>query len=403
VCPVERSISIKEEIMGSASIPRIGVLATLAFLTCPEFPRPVEAQVVNPCEGLAEWALFVDRKPGPDVEMVPADEFVESTREDAGAIQDFIQSEPPNGLGIGPDELGRVLSLSPEGKVSPTLQDDLIERCRTQEPKARAPLPCDEALTKLLQAIDQGRDGQLPRAIDQGRDRRPPLVIGETVPEALQGIGGFSTTLLLKKLLRIADPRSFLDPVVYGKIRDYIFLEKPGEMGSGHMSVDVCIDPREFVPLGEDWREFFHWDIEILPDIFSYMERKPPSDRLDPNTYNDPFPGVSLPREAVDPTNPRSIWRRGLDHKLHAGFPFPEGTSIIVRNVYRRLSNTDLRRLDASDQVYISTKDSCIDLFTAGSPPATFGELVEHAYCLGRCAHPAIFNTGGSGAWERPD
>jgi hypothetical protein len=29
--------------------------------------------------------------------------------------------------------------------------------------------------------------------------------------------------------------------------------------------------------------------------------------------------------------------------------------------------------------------------------------LVEHAYCLGRCAHPAIFNTGGSGAWERPD
>jgi hypothetical protein len=354
--------------------------------------------------------LFVDRKPGPEIEMVPADEFVESLRDHEPAIRDFIQSEPPDGLGIGPDDLGRVLSLTPEGEVRPTLQDDLIERCRAQEPKARAPRPCDEALTELLRAIDQGRDGQLPRAIDQGRDRRPPLVIGETVPEALQGIEGFSTTLLLKKLLRIADPRSFRDPVVYGKIRDYIFLEKPGKVGSGHMSVDVCIDPREFVPLGQDWREFFHWDVEIPPDIFTYVERTRPRDPFDSNTYNNPFPDpasgqprFSLPKEAVDPANPRSIWRRGLDHKLHAGYPLSEGTSIKVLNVYHRLSNTGLIRLDASDQVYISTKKSCIDLFTAGSPPATFGELVEHAYCLGRCAHPAIFNTGGSGAWERPD
>ena len=72
--------------MGGSYISWIAVLATLAFLACPELSRPVEAHVVNPCEGLAEWALFVDRKRGPEIEMVSADEFVESLRDDEPAI-----------------------------------------------------------------------------------------------------------------------------------------------------------------------------------------------------------------------------------------------------------------------------------------------------------------------------
>jgi len=349
--------------VGGPYISCIAVLAAFAFLACPKLSRPVEAHVVNPCEGMAEWALFVDSKRGPEIEMVPADDFVESLRDDE-AIRDFIQSEPPDGLGI---TLGALREVFPP--LPPQDLEDLIP-----------------ALTALLRRIDNQ-----PESLEQN------------LPIALQGIGGLSTTLLLTKLLGIADK------VVYGKIRDYIFLENPGKVGSGHISVDVCIDRREFVPLGQDWRQFFHWDVEIPPDIFKYVERTPPRDPFDPNTYNDPFPGFSLPKEAVDPANPRSTWRRGLDHKLHAENPSPEGPSILVRHIYYRgVGTPDLIRLpdappDKRDSRYNSTKESCIDLFTAGPPPATFGELVENAYCLGRCEQPAIFNTGGSGAWERPD
>jgi hypothetical protein len=337
--------------MEGPSISRIAVLATIAFLACPELSRSAEAQRVNPCEGLPEWSLFVGlpAQEGEPIEVVPADEFVDSIREDRPAIERFIKS-----LGI---DLGI---------------QTLIER---------------------LQEIDDWRERLI--------EGEPPPEAPKEVPSALRGIGGFSTTLLLKKLLGIPHAHGqglLADPVVYGKIRDYIFLK---ESNSGHMSVDVCIDQRMFVPLGEDRREFFHWDIEIPSGIYKVWERKDPGNISNPTSYNEPFPGLnfSLPKEAVDPANPRSIWRRGLDHKLHA-----EGVDIEVRDIYYRTSNDpNLKRLPDGDPGYQSTVESCIDLFTQGSPPATFGELVENAYCLGRCGHPPIFNTGGSGAWKRPD
>lgn len=204
-------------------------------------------------------------------------------------------------------------------------------------------------------------------------DAAPESVLD--VPEALQGISGFSTTLLLKKMFL------GVHPTLYGKIRDYVFVDKTK---SGHLSVDMCIDQREF----------YHWDIEVLDGEFHVERRTEPADPSDFDTYPaDPFPGVDLdlPKAAVDPALESSIWARGLTHKLHAS-----GTRIEVRHVYYRdLGAPDLVRLDPGHHLYESTEASCVDLFTTGRPPATFGELVQKDYCLGRCEHPAVLNTGG--------
>lgn len=296
--------------MKGISIAHIGALAALSFFAGPElFSRPVQAEVVDPCEGLQEWTLVANGE--------PADELVERLR---GNEQFFIANASPEGLGIDLDI------------------DDLRE---------------------LLREID----------------RDPTRVLDTDVPDAMRGIGGFSTTLFLKKLIL------GVHQTVYGKIRDYIFVDRTK---SGHLSVDMCIDRSEF----------YHWDIEIANGGFGVHLRKgDPDDPNDPYYPDNPFPNVDLdlPEGATDPDEPTSIWVRGLDHKLHA-----RGKSIEVRHIYHRsLSDPDLTRLDDNHHLYMSTEASCVDLFTQGRPPATFGELTDSDYCLGRCEHPAIVNTGG--------
>jgi hypothetical protein len=303
--------------------------ATLAMLTLSAGPGLVTsalAQAADPCAGLPPLGLFVEGQ--------PADEFVAELRANPEDAEAFIRNAPPRGLGI---------AASPE------------------------------ALTESLQQFEQ--------------DARQLL----DLPGALQGIGGLATLVLLQKLLPLDEAQPpVADKVVYGKIRDYVFL---GEEAAWHLSVDVCFDEQGFVPLGEDRREFYHWDVEIAAGASSVTPRTDPSDPADPDAYGDPFPGLDFefPAAAIDPADPGSLWRRGLDHKLGA-----TGTGITVRNVYyRRLSEPDLTRLDDGHPFYTSTEASCVDLFTEGFPPATFGQLVDAGYCLGRCEHPAIFNTGG--------
>jgi hypothetical protein len=268
------------------------------------------------------------------VEGQPVDEFVANLRGNAQQAEAFLRNPPPNGLGID--------------------------------------VPTDD-LYALVQQFQE--------------DPRRVLA----VPDVLQGIAGLPSLVLLQRLLplNLSQP-AVADKVIYGKIRDYIY---PGEGQDWHVSVDICFDEKGFVPLGEDRREFYHWDVDIKDAASGVRERQPPSDPSDPATYGDPFPGLdfNFPAEAIDPANPGSIWRRGLDHKLNA-----KGTGITIRNVYyRKLSEPTLSRLPDNHPLYASTDASCVDLFTPGPPPGTFGQLVGNDYCLGRCAHPAIFNTGG--------
>jgi hypothetical protein len=274
-------------------------------------PEPARAAQENAdlCSGLQEWGLFVNGE--------PADTFVNRLRNSPAQFEIFVRNPTPEGLGI---------------------QEDT------------------QALTEILRRIDADPTSVLP-----------------SVPEALQGISGFISAVVLKKL--------FLQvhPVIYGKIRDYIFDERTK---SGHLSVDVCIDRNQF----------YHWDIEVLDGEYNVNQRIA-EDPQDPNYPDNPFPSVdlSLPAAATDPNDPNSVWRRNLDHKLHV-----MGSRIEVRHIYYRGPTApNLTRLDSRHHLYTSTGASCIDLFTEGYPPATVGQLKQNDFCLGRCEHPAIVNTGG--------
>ena len=303
--------------------------ATVALLTLSAGPGFVSSAQAQAADPCAGLPPL-----GLFVEGQPADELVAELRANPARAQGFISDDPPNGLGIKLDA---------------------------------------GVLTELLQQIEPD-----PRVV---RD----------LPEALQGLAGLPVLVLLQKLLPLdVNAPPVADMAVSGKIRDYTFLN---EEDAWHLSVDVCLDEKGFVPLGEDRREFYHWDVEIAAGASSVTPRTDPSPPSDPDAYGDPFPGLDFefPAAAIDPADPGSLWRRGLDHKLAA-----TGTGITVRNVYyRRLSEPDLTRLPDGHQFYTSTAASCVDLFTEGFPPATFGQLVNAGYCLGRCEHPAIFNTGG--------
>lgn len=240
-----------------------------------------------------------------------------------------------------------------------------------------------------LLGIVELKEPELAVLLQQMRKSPGQLAYEYPIPRALQGIGGLPTTLLLQWLIFI-DGRPIAKPVLYGKIRDYTFID---QTKSGHINIDTCIDD-----LQTGQREFFHWDVEIANNGFEVTERN--DDQTD-----DPFsllPEFQMPPGALDRNNRHSIWHRGLTYKLGA-----KGYSITVRHVYHRvLSNAIIQTLDLLERpdptdpldpahrFYTSTPDSCIDLFTRGYPPATFNELAGNDYCLGRCSFPAIYNSG---------
>ncbi len=195
--------------------------------------------------------------------------------------------------------------------------------------------------------------------------RETPARPRDDLPEALQGIGGFVVATFLRKYLdpdgNVVSPgeKSIHDTRLYGKIRDYTLLKD----GTGHLSVDTCI----VEAITGNW-QFYHWDIEVKEPPFNISAENSP-----------------------DPYRPQ------LDHKLTA-----EGDAIDARSIYIQdpfnpinpIPNLTLLDKSAPHHLYERTDASCIDLFTVGVPPATFGELIGSAYCLGRCADPPIVNSG---------
>lgn len=211
----------------------------------------------------------------------------------------------------------------------------------------------------LLERLGIGIEPSDLVALLQQRARNPLDPIPQISEyEALRGIGGF---IVGQFLLSVLDEDGLLKKqgetvVLSGKIRDYIFEKDPqnDRIGRGHLSVDMCV---KNIDLG--LQQFFHWDIEVNDKGFEVREESPPEST------------------------------RPLDHKLAA-----KGQVIQVEHVYVRGGTvTRLTRIDDSDDVYQTTPASCVDLFTEGVPPETYGELVENAFCMGRCDHPLIVNT----------
>lgn len=327
----------------------------MAALLCAGGTGAVAAHPGDPCDGLVQWPLYVAG--------MPADPLATYLRANPQQAIDFINNGP------------EVRYIIQAGALRGG--DD--------------PLPAeDRELGGLGIEIDVER-----LAVVLAEMNETPQAVRDDVPEQLRGIAGLSTTLFLQKVLPLnGDPVA--DRILMGKIRDYTYVrdsesEDPGK-GSGHLSVDICTDIDGFVPVNEDHREFFHWDLEVIEDGFVVTKRTEPSDPSDITTYDAPFPGIDLmlPEMTWSPAYPSSVWRRGLDHKLHSSNQW-----LKVSNVYhRKLDDPHLVRLPNDNWRYEVTEASCIDLFTQGPPPGTFAELAGNDYCLGRCAHPPIVNSG---------
>jgi hypothetical protein len=230
-------------------------------------------------------------------------------------------------------------------------------------------------ILNTLEGIDlstaDSRDNliQLLQRTDQG------FVSQEEVPAAMHGLGGIGTSLVLRAILLKEAHRA------QGRIRDYVYVDQDK---SGHLGVDVII---QYFASAQDRdagaapirTELLHWDIDV-DGAYVVHERTGPRE--------NPFPQVTLtlPEHAI-----ASIWdpTRDLKYKLHA-----RGTDIIVRHVYRKAEGGAIELLPSTDYRYTSTADSCIDLLFNPYPPE-FELPPQKGYCLGRCEHPFIVNTGG--------
>lgn len=217
----------------------------------------------------------------------------------------------------------------------------------------------DPELVELLQAIEAGE------------------VMGGEVPPALRGISGLTTELMLRAWL-------FNEYYLFaGKIRDWLYIDKNGKAGSGHLAVDMkywrydsVSDFQNGVPPNQI--KLLHWHIQVN-DAYNVHPRNGP--------YDNPFPDVdlTLPQEAID-----SIWHpaRDLRWKLHA-----RGQGIIIRELYQKVDDNPIELLPPTHHRRFETDETCIDVLFHPYPPEI--ELPPQlGYCLGRCEKPHIVNTG---------
>lgn len=254
-----------------------------------------------------------------------------------------------------------------------------------------------KSLATLEGLLKESKLGTFDLRVKTGRDalRAKLLAIYDgsmlqnETPDDFTGFCGFSTIQgYLATIGYLDDGEQPL--VVKGRIRDWFYNN---DFLTGHLSVDVWIDYSrrvggQRVPTK---REILHWDIVVENDNLDDPDTGyKVVNRRGPESINntDPFPGtIRLPEAALDPSDGDSIWKRGLDHKL-----FARGKSIVVRNVYRKIDDGPIKRLDDRHAFYKMTRCSCIDIMFKGHPPAL--ELPEQrSYCLGRCDHPPIVNS----------
>lgn len=253
-----------------------------------------------------------------------------------------------------------------------------------------------EILSTLQEIIDEAKHPAfegiyLPeeQGLDQLRallDRASVGTIDDDLPIIFHGLEGLSTIAALREYAlgeRVE---------MKGRIVDYGFTKVGNTQGSGHLSVQMQFDHYDTADVLYQ-REYLHWDIDVIKDEsidgYEVMERQ--GDAV--SSPNDPFPGTVLfPPHATNPTDLRSVWFRGLDHKLYAKF-----NDIKVRNIYHKVTtagsapDNEYVRLDDNNILYQATPNSCIDLMFKGYPPAV--EIPDIGFCLGRCAHPMLYNS----------
>ena len=308
--------------------------------------------------------------------------------------------------------------------------DDFVTRFVTVGEKLIDDVLADPA--ELKRTIIDLKLKETPRK-SLARLRQPCKDVNQ-VPEQLKGLGGFVTSLFLEAFdSRFVQEEGYSGDVVIseipdqkpttkvsGKICDYIFIPDPEDpykevqTGSGHLSVEVFQEQFNSLQALRDCKPdktaFYHWDIEVTK--FEIHKRYDLAENPDHTNFpNNPFPTLAckepemeFPEFSLDKDDPRSIWCRGLNHKL-----FAKDQDIVVESVYQEIchhpadggsgeEDVPFHLLDKNDPViyetfYQSTPESCIDIMFKGYPPLAHLPT-QSSYCLGRCARPAIVNSG---------
>lgn len=188
---------------------------------------------------------------------------------------------------------------------------------------------------------------------------------------ALSGLGGSYGWALIKAAEGKVganddfDPGKSSDVALTGEIVEYSY--NPANK-SGRLVVETTQSisggtPTEYV-----------WEVEVLPQGFQEIGRT--------RNPSDPFPGTL----AFDAAMLQRIVDKNFRVKLWA-----KGGKIKIKSVKE---NGAL--LPAGHPFLRTDPQNCIDMMFDADPgnvPTTIGDLGETAYCLGRCAMPALINT----------
>lgn len=179
--------------------------------------------------------------------------------------------------------------------------------------------------------------------------------------------------------------------MLYGQIIEYEFNRNANDpsIGTGRLksityftTVELPVTPPGYRGRIISMTDAVRWEVEVRDDGFSVRERE----YADPT---DPFPDtLDFSPEMVNRVN-----SLGFQYKLWA-----EGDSINIIEVARKDDGeTDFTRLDLSEPEYKVGPESCIDMMFVDPPPQMLNGIGPPLYCLGRCDHPHLINTGADG------
>ncbi len=233
----------------------------------------------------------------------------------------------------------------------------------------------EDNLKKLLEAIDRGDATDID------------------VP-AFNGIAGMSSVQFARAVLFTNEERN-----TRGLIGDFLYDENTM---TGHLTVDMKTKIYKNGKLNST--RLLQWHIDVVKDAMAiavsgtawtvgsgdgyevHLRQGDP----DNGPFDNPFPNtVIFPDYAIDPTDDRGVWKRGLDHKL-----FAKGREVVVRDIFKKIDDGPIMRLPNGHVFYELSEESCIDLLTKGKPPAYRIDFPEQSgYCLGRCGSPAVLNS----------
>ncbi len=337
----------------------------------------------------SSYGLYLDSRP---IESLSLDELLETTKLLTEGM-DFALPTLPD-----PDA---ALPALPEGSRY-TWEDFQVVRISPEGEARLLPIPesiksdreyfAQYARTDILDLLQSG-EGALVLA-------RYLEYVGyglfDSVPERLRGFAGDSARHFLKV---VADRVLLEDPSEIGQIGREQF--EPGKIeefminadGSGHIYVRDVIQ-NQFNNADQLVAQTFrNWRVKIGPGGFDSIERG--------DDLSNPFSGdprmSHLPAFLTDPADLRSIWARQLLYNLFAQGEVIEVVSVDERKesmVGGRLTTTQRVWLPNVDEVYKSTKDSCIDLLVDRHQPSHIsGFPQQRGYCLGRCEHPKLINS----------